>query len=211
MTKKELYDMSQQQREDLFDSLLKSTQRRGIERVIEYLKKTDFYTCPASTKYHGNYDGGLLMHSLLVYVLADSLYKSLSEISPDITQKITKENIIITTLLHDVCKINTYSKSSKNEKVNGQWRTVETYEYEDKMPFGHGEKSVLMLNMMGLNLEPSEMIAIRWHMGGYELTYGTAQKTFLTAKNNYPLLAIIMTADDVSAHVLEEEVEPKIL
>lgn len=211
MTKEELYNMTLQQRAEMFDNLLLSTNRNGIRKVIDYLRTTDFYTCPASTKYHGNFDGGLLLHSLLVYATAEAMFHSLSAISNNIFGKVTKENIIISALLHDVCKINTYQKANRNEKVNGQWRVVESYDYLDEFPFGHGEKSVLLLSMCNLEMTPDEMLSIRWHMGDMDLPYGQAQKTYLTAQNICPLMSLIASADEMSAHLIEDTVEPRIV
>lgn len=211
MTKEELYGMTLKQRSELFDNLLRSTNRQGVDKVIDYLKTTDFYICPASTKYHGNFDGGLLLHSLLVYASAEAIYNSLSMISPNIFNKISKENIIITSLLHDICKVGTYVKANKNVKVNGVWRTEETYEIQDNFPFGHGDKSVLMLSVCGLEMETSEMIAIRWHMSNWDLPYGQTQKTFIDARNKYPLLTLLITADDTSSLLIEDIAPSKLI
>lgn len=137
--------------------LLQKVNRPGIEKLINWLEKSTFFTDPASTKYHDAEEGGLLNHSLLVY----DNYVAL-------TGK-DDETAIITCLLHDVCKIGTYKKVMKNVKSeNGQWIQVESYDYQDDgMPYGHGEKSVLMISHF-INLTKEEMLMIRWHMGAYE-------------------------------------------
>lgn len=137
--------------------LLQQVNRPGIDKLINWLEKTTFFTDPASTKYHDAEEGGLLNHSLMVY----DNYVAL-------TGK-DDETAIITCLLHDVCKIGTYKKVMKNVKQeNGQWIQVESYDYQDDgMPYGHGEKSVLMISHF-INLTKEEMLMIRWHMGAYE-------------------------------------------
>ena len=137
--------------------LLQQVNRPGIDKLINWLEKTTFFTDPASTKYHDAEEGGLLNHSLLVY----DNYVAL-------TGK-DDETAIIACLLHDVCKIGTYKKVMKNVKSeNGQWIQVESYDYQDDgMPYGHGEKSVLMISHF-INLTKEEMLMIRWHMGAYE-------------------------------------------
>ena len=137
--------------------LLQQVNRPGIDKLINWLEKSTFFTDPASTKYHDAEEGGLLNHSLLVY----DNYVALT--SKD------DETAIITCLLHDVCKIGTYKKVMKNVKSeNGQWIQVESYDYQDDgMPYGHGEKSVLMISHF-INLTKEEMLMIRWHMGAYE-------------------------------------------
>lgn len=137
--------------------LLQQVNRPGIDKLINWLEKSTFFTDPASTKYHDAEEGGLLNHSLLVY----DNYVAL-------TGK-EDETAIIACLLHDVCKIGTYKKVMKNVKSeNGQWIQVESYDYQDDgMPYGHGEKSVLMISHF-INLTKEEMLMIRWHMGAYE-------------------------------------------
>ena len=137
--------------------LLQQVNRPGIDKLINWLEKSTFFTDPASTKYHDAEEGGLLNHSLLVY----DNYVAL-------TGKVD-ETAIIACLLHDVCKIGTYKKVMKNVKSeNGQWIQVESYDYQDDgMPYGHGEKSVLMISHF-INLTKEEMLMIRWHMGAYE-------------------------------------------
>ncbi len=150
-----------------FLELLRSTNREGIEDFILFLEKTDFFTAPASTKFHNSFEGGLLQHSLNVY---DALKKLVGDEWPD-------ETIIIVALLHDVCKINSYKIDYKNKKDDtGTWVKEPYYTINDTMPLGHGEKSVMMISEF-IKLKKEEMYAIRWHMGGFE------------PKDNYPYLA----------------------
>lgn len=135
-----------------FIDLLKSTNRKGIDDVIKWLESTTFFEDPASAKYHGNYPGGLCVHSLNVY------HNYISLISD------TNDTAIIACLLHDVCKIGTYKKVYSSNPSDFSF----TYANQSTLPFGHGDKSVLMLLQHGLELTEEEILMIRWHMGAYE-------------------------------------------
>lgn len=143
--------------EERFLYLLSKVRRPGIDELRLWLLGTTFFTDPASTKYHDAEQGGLLNHSLMVY----DNYVAL-------TGK-DDETAIVACLLHDVCKIGTYKKVLKNIKTeNGQWIQVESYDYQDDgLPYGHGEKSVLMIQDY-MHLTKEERLMIRWHMGAYE-------------------------------------------
>jgi len=141
-----------------FIEILSKVERPGIDNLIKWLEGTSFFTDPASTKYHDNYEGGLLQHSLTVY----DNYVKLTGIDTDTTK--------VACLLHDVCKTGTYKKIYKNIKneATGQWEKQEAYDYqEDGLPYGHGEKSVLMISYF-ITLSKEEILMIRWHMGAYE-------------------------------------------
>ena len=158
--------MAKQDKINLFESLLMSTGRAGMDKVIEYLRKTDFYNAPASAKYHSNYETGLLDHSLMVYNLAEAFFEKMKMIDPELAVSIPEESIIVSALLHDVCKICFYRKTIKWKKnEHNDWMQYDGYEIEDSFPIGHGEKSVIMLLKLGLDINPCEMLAIRYHMG----------------------------------------------
>lgn len=176
---------------DLFIDLLRETKREGIENLISYLENTDFFEAPASSKYHLSEEGGLLKHSLNVYYnllkLNDSYY--------------SKDTIIIASLLHDLCKANTYAKSFKNIKqTDGKWASVQTYTIDELLPLGHGEKSVILLEKY-ISLTAEEMLAIRWHMGGFESkdNYNRVNKTFEASK-----LAVLLHIADLKATYIDE-------
>ncbi len=140
--------------------------REGADKVLEYLcsKSSDFFTAPASTRFHGAYEGGLVEHSLNVF---DCLRHYLDRPRAKETYGLdySEESIAIVSLLHDVCKINCYKPGTRNVKdEHGVWHTVPTYEYEDKLPYGHGEKSVYILSGY-MRLTREEAFAIRYHMG----------------------------------------------
>lgn len=184
---------------DEFISLLNSTKRKNIDKLIGWLEQeTDFFTAPASTKSHGCYEGGLLIHSLSVYRILANFSKNLPGIN--------KNSIIISGLLHDLCKVNFYIKTIRNVKIPGErrWEEVEGYAIDDTLPLGHGEKSVYMA-MKYIELTDEEAMAIRWHMGGYDdaarsYVSGMAQSA---AFQKYPLAAAVAIADMYDTYIID--------
>lgn len=139
----------------------KAIQREGIEDVLKYLdEKTDFYTAPASTRFHGDHEGGLVEHSINVF----NMLRKSEMLDRD---KYNIENVAIVALFHDLCKANTYATEMRNKKENGQWIQVPFYTVDEEYPYGHGEKSVYILMREGLKLTDEEALAIRWHMGAF--------------------------------------------
>lgn len=140
--------------------------REGSEKLLAYLlsSNSDFFTAPASSRFHGSYKGGLVEHSLNVYdCLKD--YLNRDRVKHEYGLKYSEESIAIVALLHDLCKINCYDESFRNKKnESGQWIQVPVYEYNDKLPYGHGEKSVYMISGY-MRLTREEAFAIRYHMG----------------------------------------------
>ena len=138
--------------------------RDGADKLLEFLEKSDFFTAPASTRYHGAHEGGLLEHSLNVYdclcdILARPRMKELYGVH------YSDESIAIAALMHDVCKVNFYKTSFRNAKdETGRWVSVPYYTIEDTLPYGHGEKSVYIVSGF-LRLTRDEAFAIRYHMG----------------------------------------------
>lgn len=138
--------------------------REGADKLLEFLLKSDFFTAPASTRYHGACEGGLLQHSLNVYdclvdILARPRMKELYGI------EYSDESIAIAGLLHDICKVNFYKVGTRNVKdENGKWTSVPYYTIEDNLPYGHGEKSAYIVSAY-MKLTRDEAFAIRYHMG----------------------------------------------
>ena len=146
-------------------NLLNNTERTGMPRLIKYLEESDFFVAPASTRFHGNYEGGLAEHSLNVY----EIFKR-KNIEYDFG--LSEDTMKIAALLHDVCKINFYTVYDKNVNIAGagekpKWVKQPAYGVNDLIPIGHGEKSVIILQQF-MKLTKEETILIRWHMGGYE-------------------------------------------
>ena len=171
-----------------FLELLKTINREGMEDLIKFLENSDFFKAPAITKFHGDYEGGLLEHSLKVYDILCNKIKNL-----DIELKTSEDTLKIVALLHDICKVNFYKidyKNAKNEK--GVWEKVPYYTVEDTIPYGHGEKSVMMLTEY-IKLTPEEKYAIRWHMGFTEPK--ELYQTLSQAIKKYPLILLLNEAD----------------
>ena len=170
-----------------FIKLLSSTEREGVDEIINFLEKTDFYKAPASTRYHGNYEGGLLEHSLKVYEILKEKVKTCT-----IDINATEDTLILVALLHDICKANYYKvdyRNAKNER--GEWEKVPYYTVDDTIPYGHGEKSVMMITEY-VKLTSEEKYCIRWHMGFTEPKelYGTIS----IAYKKYPLALLLLEA-----------------
>lgn len=174
--------------------------REGSEKLLDYLmsEHCDFFTAPASTRYHGAYAGGLLEHCLNVYdCLCD--YLSRDRVKNLYHMKYEEETIAIVALLHDICKINCYKESMRNQKVNGTWVQVPYYEFDDRLPYGHGEKSVYIITGF-MRLTREEAFAIRYHMGfsGSEETRNVG-----AAFEQYPLAFALSTADMEATYYVE--------
>ena len=188
-------------REEFIKIYKENITREGADKLLEYLDspQSDFFTAPASTRFHGAFEGGLLEHSLNVYYcLLDYLERD--RVKDTYKMSYSKESIAICALLHDLCKVNCYIKGTRNKKdANGVWQTVPTFEYEDDMPYGHGEKSVYIISGF-LRLTREEAFAIRYHMGfsGCE-----PQNNVGAAFEKYPLAFALSTADMEATYFLE--------
>ena len=183
----------QQRFEELFCTYIK---REGAQQLLEWLKKTDFFTAPASTKYHCACDQGLVMHSLSVF---DTMVGSYFE------EGDSMESFAICGLLHDVCKAQFYKVSSRNVKnpETGRWEPQPYYAIDDQFPYGHGEKSVFLIERF-LRLKPSEAVAIRWHMGGFDEAARGGSYAISHAYERYPLAVKLHLADLQSTYLKEK-------
>lgn len=137
----------------------KYIKRDGIDKLLESLSKTDFYTAPASTRFHDSHEGGLVKHSVEVF-------EHLKNITEKNKTGYDMESVAIVSLFHDICKVHFYKVEMRNSKENGKWVKVPYYTVDDKLPLGHGEKSIIMIREF-MELSVDEMLAIRWHMGGF--------------------------------------------
>ncbi len=163
-----------------FIRLLQEIPREGMDKLIEFLKASDFFEAPASTRFHGAFRGGLLAHSMKVYEI-------LKTKTPD------SDSVRIIALLHDICKANYYKTDYRNAKNElGVWEKVPYYTVDDTIPYGHGEKSVMMLSEF-IKLTNEEKYAIRWHMGFTEPKelYGTIGLAY----KKYPIALLTHEAD----------------
>ncbi|WP_444441888.1 hydrolase [Pseudoruminococcus massiliensis] len=171
--------------------------RQGSQEFLDWLLKTDFFTAPASTKYHGACEGGLLLHSLNVYKTLRERYFE--------EGKDSEESFAICALLHDLCKAQFYTVSTRNVKndVTGQWEKVPYYTVEDAFPYGHGEKSVFLIERF-MRLKTSEAMAIRWHMGGFDDSARGGSFAISLAYEKYPLAVKLHLADLESTYLKEK-------
>ena len=190
-----------------FVKLLKSTGREGVDDVIEELERLGFFSAPASAGHHLNVEGGLVQHSLNTCKAAFAIWEGMKALEPSLDTEVKKESIIISALLHDVCKADIYKRSVKKRKNKlGQWEDCEGYKvsYKD-FPMGHGEKSLVVILLSGLELYDDELLAIRWHMGAWGLNQNSFEdvRNYDTAQKEYPLVAIIHAADVMAANVME--------
>ena len=193
---------------ETFISLLKSTNRQGVDGCIQELENLGFFTAPASTVFHLNNEGGLVEHSLNVCKVALKVRETMIEFDSSLENKLPKDSVIIAALLHDICKADIYKKTIKRQRTaSGQWIDAEVYEVDySNLPLGHGEKSVIMALQSGLKLTKDEILAIRWHMHAWELPFQSyeAKSCLNKAKEITPLLTLIQTSDGLAAGLLEK-------
>lgn len=175
--------------------------REGADKLLDWLcsPTSDFFTAPASTRFHGAYEGGLCEHSINVYeclcdYLARQRVKEVYGLAP------SAETVAIVSLLHDLCKVNCYKPSFRNVKdEHGAWKKVPSFEYSDPMPYGHGEKSVYIISGF-LRLSREEAFAIRFHMG-----FSASDEARLVgdAYEKFPLCVAVSTADLEASYFIE--------
>lgn len=193
--------MDRNEKIQLFKRRMAGVNREGCGSLMVFVESSDFFTAPASTRFHGAYEGGLLEHSLNVYDClnrkkhGDSLWVEKLE-------GVSDESIVIVSLLHDICKTYFYTTEMRNKKIDGKWVQVPCYTVDDRIPYGHGEKSVMMIEEY-MKLKPVERYAIRWHMGPYSGQQDW--NTFGIAAEKYPLVLALFEADMEATHIVESE------
>ena len=187
---------------DRFINIFKTKIRReGADKLLDYLMSSDFFSAPASARYHSAYEGGLLDHSLNVYDCL-SAYLNRDYVKEKFKLSYSEETIAIVSLLHDVCKVNVYKPGYRNVKnEQGKWEQVPTFEFDDKLPYGHGEKSVYMITPF-MKLTREEAFAIRYHMGFSNVD---DQRNVGKAFEMFPLAFALSTADMEATYYLEKE------
>jgi len=188
-------------RNEYIELFKKHITREGADALLDYLQNhSDFFTAPASGRRHSSYEGGLVVHSLNTYNRFKN--KIVLEYGEDYQQTISDESIAIIALLHDVCKVNTYTVDYRNQKVDGQWIQVPYYAYNNSLPYGHGEKSVYIVSGF-MRLTREEAMAINWHMGGFDprSQMGTDMSE---AFSRFPMAVLFHTAD-LEASYLDEK------
>lgn len=192
-------DILLRNKETFINIIREKVKRDGVEELIVYLEKSDFFTAPASAKFHCDHEGGLCEHSLNVFyrlkkVILDE-YGNFDTIS--------EESIVICGLLHDLCKIDFYKTDVRNVKENGEWVQKPYYSVDEKLPYGHGEKSVYIINGF-IRLTREEAIAINWHMGGFDArVQGGSGSAIGESYRRFPL-AIWLHVSDLTATYIDE-------
>ena len=172
--------------------------REGADRLLEWLQTTDFFTAPASTRYHCACPSGLVQHSVNVYeVMMEKHFDPETD---------SAESFALCALLHDVCKAQFYKISTRNVKneKTGQWEKVPYYTIEDAFPYGHGEKSVFLIERF-VRLKPAEATAIRWHMGGFDYAARGGNFSISVAYDKYPIAVKLHLADLEATYLREKE------
>lgn len=181
---------------DLKEEFLKTVKKRisrdGIDNLLEWLDQSDFYTAPASTRYHGAFEGGLLMHSLNVHFRLKQLVNWYGV-------DVSEESVAIVALFHDLCKVGTYKTEMRWRKdANNQWEQYATWKHEEDFAYGgHGSKSVFLVQSF-MALTPEEASAINCHMGQWEATqYGRPQEVY----ERNMLAWLLHVADEAATYI----------
>ena len=183
------------QKQQFIDICEKNIQRKGLQELLNWMTtRSDFFTAPASTKYHGAYAGGLCQHSLDVYDQAKKLVQTFS-------LKVSEDSLAIAALFHDICKANFYVVEKRNQKIDGVWKEVDVYAVDEKLAFGgHGSKSVYLTQYF-MQLTPEEATAINCHMGFANETDANI-RNISNAYKKYPLAWVIHVADEAATYLL---------
>ena len=189
-------------KEDFIAIYRENIRREGADALLDYLEnKSDFFTAPASARFHGAYAGGLCDHSVNVYRCLRA-YLDRQRVQELYGLEYSQESVAIAALLHDLCKVGCYKAGSRNVKgPDGKWQSVPTFYYEDSLPYGHGEKSVYIISGF-LRLTREEAMAIRWHMG---FSGEEDKRTVGQAMEQYPLAFALSVADMEATYFLERE------
>ncbi len=176
----------------------KYIKRDGANELLDFLLNSDFFVAPASTKFHGCHEGGLVEHSINVYNRFSNLMKNEKNI-----EKLSDESIAICGLLHDICKVGYYKVEMRNVKENGAWVQKPYYAVEDTMPYGHGEKSVYIISGF-MKLTRQEAMIINWHMGSFDARVRQNGTVLSDAYSKFPCAALFHCADLLATYVDED-------
>ena len=187
----------EKQKQEFLTLCRENIHREGLEDLLNWLqteRRSDFFTAPASTRFHGAYKGGLCEHSLDVYSMAK---KAISAYGLDLSE----ESVVISALFHDLCKVNFYKEDFRNQKIDGVWQQVPCYIIEEKYCFGgHGSKSVFLVQQF-MKLKTDEAAAINCHMGA--TSGGDSVRETSSAYQAFPLAWIIHVADEAATYLLD--------
>ena len=178
----------------LFRSYTENITRPGADKLLAWIESSDFFTAPASTRFHLSSPGGLLEHSLHVFERMKAICTNEATITPGFNEP-SMETIAICGLLHDICKANFYAVEMRNRKNDqGRWEQYPFYVVDDKLPYGHGEKSVYIVSGF-MRLSREEAMAIRWHMGFSDNDFKGGGYSVGNAFEKFPLAVLLHIAD----------------
>ena len=188
-------------REEFLEIYDRCIKREGAENLRNYLLRSDFFTAPASSRYHCAFEGGLCEHSVNTFNrLKDNVIREYGE---NFEKVCSEETIAICALLHDICKVDFYKTDYRNVKENGEWVKKPYYAREEGLPFGHGEKSVYIIQSF-MNLTREEAVAINWHMGGFDARVKGGDGSISEAYAKFPL-AVLLHVSDLEATYIDEK------
>lgn len=189
---------------DKFVEIFKSKiKREGSDKLLEWLSRSDFFSSPASTKFHSAHEGGLVEHSVKAY---ERFIKNLTcEYGQNWNEVISEESAAIIALLHDICKVDYYKQELRNVKEDGVWVQKPYYSVDDKLPYGHGEKSVYIISGF-MKLTREEAMAINWHMGGFDTRVMGGSYSLSQAFYNFPI-AVLFHVSDIETTYLDERLD----
>ena len=187
--------MENQYQEEFCSIYQEHVSREGGDRLLAWLSTTDFFAAPASTKFHCACESGLVQHSVNVYRVLREKYFEDSD---------SEESFALCGLLHDVCKAQFYKISTRNVKNDetGAWEKRPFYSVDDAFPYGHGEKSVYLIERF-VRLKPAEAMAVRWHMGGFDESVKGGSFAISAAYDRYPLAVKLHLADLEATYLWE--------
>lgn len=189
-------------KEEFIELFKQNITREGAENLLKFLEESDFFTAPASSKFHSNFSGGLTVHSINTYKRFKNLI--INEYGENYHEKISDESIAIISLLHDICKVNIYKEDFRNVKIEGEWVKVPYFTVEDNLPYGHGEKSVYMISGF-MKLTREECMAINWHMGAFDARAINQNYVLSNAFYKFPV-ALLFHIADIEATYLDETI-----
>lgn len=177
--------------------------RPGLGDLLDWLDKSDFFTTPASTRFHGSHEGGLCEHSLAVHdrikVMNNAYMFMAVEGDPITSQAPVNESLAIVALFHDICKVGSYKTEMRWRKdAKNKWEQYPTYKFDEDFSFGgHGSKSMyLIMNFM--KLTPDEATAINCHMGAWDQSqYSNPSPAY----EKCPLAWILHVADEAATYI----------
>lgn len=176
--------------------------RPGADKLLAWIESSDFFAAPASTRFHLSSPGGLLEHSLHVFERMKAICANEATITPGFNEP-SMETIAVCSLLHDICKANFYAVEMRNRKNDqGRWEQYPFYVVDDKLPYGHGEKSVYIISGF-MRLSREEAMAIRWHMGFSDNDFQGGGYSVGNAFDKFPL-AVLLHIADLQATYLDE-------